>query len=80
MIRPPQMPYPNETIPSINPAAAALLKYIPLPNVLGRMEQNFYYATSAISDSDDLNIRLNRTLAPRPHVAAAVAGVVLAIT
>ncbi len=54
-------PFPNETIPNINPAAMALLKYIPLPNLPGS-EQNFYYATSAISDSDDLNIRLNRTL------------------
>ena len=54
--------YPNETLPAINPAAAELLKFIPLPNVPGRTEQNFYYATSTLSDSDDLNIRLNRTL------------------
>jgi len=54
--------FSNNTITNINPAAAELLKFIPMPNVPGRTEQNFYYATSAISDSDDLNIRLNRTL------------------
>jgi trimeric autotransporter adhesin len=55
-------PFPNETIPTINPVALALLQYIPLPNIPGRTEQNFYFADSTVSDSDDLNIRLNRTL------------------
>lgn len=61
-------PFPNNTIPNINPSAAALLQFIPKPNITGGNGQNFYFATSAISDSDDLNIRLNRTLgatAPR---------------
>jgi trimeric autotransporter adhesin len=55
---------PTTQIPigDINPAASALLQFIPQPNIPGRTEQNFYYATSAVSDSDDLNIRLNRTL------------------
>ena len=53
--------FPNDTIPSINPVAAALLQYIPLPNLPGS-KRNFYFATSAVNDSDDLNIRLNRTL------------------
>jgi hypothetical protein len=53
--------FPNNTLPSINPAAAALLKFIPLPNLPGS-QKNFYFATSTVSDSDDLNIRLNRTL------------------
>ncbi|MGA9039827.1 MAG: TonB-dependent receptor [Terriglobales bacterium] len=55
-------PFPNNTLTSINPAATELLKFIPMPNILGRTQQNFYYATSAVSDSDDLNIRLNRNL------------------
>jgi hypothetical protein len=54
---------PGNVIPAarISPQATALLRYLPLPNLPGS-ERNFYYATSAISDSDDLNIRLNRTL------------------
>jgi trimeric autotransporter adhesin len=57
--------FANDQIPlsEISPAATALLKYIPLPNVPGGTgRQNFYYATAAITDSDDLNIRLNRSL------------------
>jgi hypothetical protein len=57
--------YPNNTIPQINPAAQALLRYIPLPNLPGNY-QNFHFVTSANSDSDDLNIRLNRTFGAAP--------------
>jgi hypothetical protein len=60
--------YANNTIPQINPAAQGLLQYIPLPNLPGNY-QNFHFVTSANSDSDDLNIRLNRTFG-----AAAVRG------
>lgn len=59
------LPYPNETLPQINPAAAALLQYIPLPNLPGNY-QNFHYVTSAESNSDDLNIRINHTLGAAP--------------
>src|SRR3984885_11058086 len=50
-------PYPNDTIPQINPAAQGLLQYIPLPNLPGNF-QNFHYVTSATSDSDDLNVQI----------------------
>ena len=53
--------FPNNTIPQINPAAAGLLQYIPAPNLPGDF-QNFHFITSANSSSDDLNIRVNRTL------------------
>ncbi|MBV9574140.1 MAG: TonB-dependent receptor [Acidobacteriales bacterium] len=56
------LPYPNNTLPAVNPVAAALLKYIPAPNVPGTNVQNFHYVSSADSNSDDLNIRLNRAL------------------
>jgi hypothetical protein len=60
--------YANNTISQIDSAALGLLPYIPLPNLPGNY-QNFHYVTSANSDSDDLNLRLNRTFG-----AAAVGG------
>ena len=57
--------YANATIPQINPAARGLLQYIPLPNLPGNY-QNFHFVTSANSDSDDLNIRLNHTFGAAP--------------
>ena len=52
-------PFANDTIPSINPIAQGLLKYIPVPNLPGAY-QNFHFVTSATNDSDDLNVRVNR--------------------
>ena len=57
--------YANATIPQINPAARGLLQYIPPPNLPGSY-QNFHFVTSANSDSDDLNIRLNHTFGAAP--------------
>jgi trimeric autotransporter adhesin len=57
--------YPNATIPNINSAALGLLQYIPTPNLPGAY-QNFHYVTSAISDSDDLNIRVNHSFGAAP--------------
>jgi hypothetical protein len=58
---------PCNTIPqaSLNSAALGLLNYIPLPNLPGNY-QNFHYVTSATSDSDDLNIRLNHSFGAAP--------------
>jgi trimeric autotransporter adhesin len=56
---------PCNTIPQINPAAQGLLQYIPMPNLPGSY-QNFHYVTSANSDSDDLNLRLNHTFGTAP--------------
>jgi trimeric autotransporter adhesin len=52
--------FPNNTITQINPVAAGLLPYIPLPNLPGDF-QNFHFITSAESSSDDLNIRINHS-------------------
>jgi hypothetical protein len=49
--------FPNNTLPSIDPAAAGLLKYIPDPNLPGAL-QNFHFITTAASDLDDFNLRL----------------------
>jgi trimeric autotransporter adhesin len=53
-------PFPNDIIPQINPIAAGLLPYIPLPNLPGNY-QNFRFVTSATNDSDDLNARVNHS-------------------
>jgi len=57
--------YSSNQVLQINPAAQALLQYIPLPNLPGAY-QNFHYVTSANSDSDDLNIRVNRSFGAAP--------------
>jgi hypothetical protein len=45
--------------------AGGLLQYIPCPNLPGDF-QNFHLVTSATSDSDDLNVRVNHTLGAAP--------------
>jgi trimeric autotransporter adhesin len=54
-------PFPNDTIPQVNPIAKGLLPYIPKPNLPGSV-QNFRFLTSVDNSSDDLNIRVNRSL------------------
>ena len=54
-------PFPNNTIPQINPVAAGLLQYIPQPNLPGNF-QNFHFVTATNNSSDDLNIRVNHAL------------------
>jgi hypothetical protein len=43
----------------------ALLPYVPCPNLPGTF-QNFHFVTSAISDSDDLNVRVNHSFGAAP--------------
>src|ERR1700723_1778546 len=57
--------YANATLPQINSAALGLLQYIPLPNLPGSL-QNFHFVTSATSDSEDLNVRVNHRFAAAP--------------
>lgn len=53
------------TLPGISPTALGLLNYIPLPNLPGNY-QNFHFVTSAVNDSDDLNVRVNHTIGAAP--------------
>ena len=53
--------FPNNTLPQLDSAALGLLTFIPLPNLPGST-QNFHYITSADTNSDDLNIRVNHAL------------------
>ena len=67
-ISPPTFTSSGACIPkpgAISCIAEGLLPYIPLPNLPGNY-QNFHYVTSANSDSDDLNLRLNHTFGAAP--------------
>ena len=59
--------FSSQTCPPSGPStgAAGLLQYIPCPNLPGSF-QNFHFVTSADSDSDDLNMRLNHTFGAAP--------------
>lgn len=57
----------GNTVTQIDPAAAALLAYIPLPTPgLEGQPQNFHYITSVNNHSNDINLRVNRTLGAAP--------------
>jgi trimeric autotransporter adhesin len=58
-------PFPNDTVPKINPIAAGLLAYIPAPNLPGTY-QNFRFVTTATNNSDDLNARVNHSFGAAP--------------
>jgi hypothetical protein len=70
-------PYANNQIPGLgtgttcptpgpyNSIPQALLQYVPCPNLPGTF-QNFHFVTSAISDSDDLNVRVNHSFGAAP--------------
>jgi hypothetical protein len=57
--------YTSNKVLQIDSVAQGLLPYIPLPNLSGNF-QNFHFVTTAISDSDDLNVRLNHTFGAAP--------------
>jgi trimeric autotransporter adhesin len=67
----PTLPFLTTTIPlgllANQPGGVAqgLLQYIPMPNLPGTF-QNFHYVTSATSDSDDLNVRVNHSFGAAP--------------
>jgi hypothetical protein len=56
-------PLPGNSIPAarMNPAAVGLLRFIPLPNQPGTV-QNYQFVTSVNNNSNNLSTRLNRTL------------------
>jgi hypothetical protein len=57
------LPFADATIPlgRIDPAARALLSYLPLPNQPG-LVQNFHYVTATTSSSDQISLRLTHAL------------------
>ena len=63
-------PFAGNSIPSslINPAAAGLLQYIPLPNLPGTV-QNFEFVTAVPADTDNVSLRLNQNLGKNDRLA-----------
>jgi hypothetical protein len=48
----------NQCVGSISPQAAALLKYIPIPNINNGSKQNYHFSSAAESDQDIFALRL----------------------
>jgi hypothetical protein len=65
------LPVPQNRITSINPIAAGLLKYIPLPNQPGTVN-NYRLVTASPNNSQSLNARVNQTLGRRDQLGAGV--------
>ena len=61
-------PFPFGRIPTsrIDPAARALLPFIPVPNLPGDA-QNFHYVTAVASTNDDVNLRLMHAFGAEPQ-------------
>ncbi|HZT73156.1 MAG TPA: TonB-dependent receptor [Terriglobales bacterium] len=58
-------PLANDAVPAISPVAQALLPFIPAPNLPGAA-QNFYYATTSKTSSDEAALRLMHNFGPAP--------------
>jgi len=65
------LPLPQNRITLINPIAAALLKYIPLPNQPGTVN-NYRLITASPNNSQALNARVNQNLGRRDQLAVGV--------
>ncbi len=61
-------PFPGNRIPQsrIDPAARALLPFMPLPNQAGST-QNFHYTTAVTSSSDDVTFRIVHVFGAQPQ-------------
>lgn len=58
-------PFANNMIPAINPAAAGLLNFIPLPNLPGS-SQNFHFVSANRTDTDSMFLRFNHSFGSDP--------------
>ncbi|MCC6539584.1 MAG: TonB-dependent receptor [Bryobacterales bacterium] len=65
-----RQPFPDNRIPAsrIDAASAGLLRFIPAPNSTGAT-QNYRYITSQLSSSDNLSVRLNRSIDAKNRLA-----------
>lgn len=62
------LPFPQNRIASISPIATGLLKYIPLPNQPGAIN-NYRLITASPNNSQSLNARVMQTLGRRDQVS-----------
>ncbi len=63
-------PFPGNLIPTVNPTAAKLLPYIPLPNLAGTLTSrglinNYQYTTSLLNNTDNFGVRANHNLSQK---------------
>jgi len=63
-------PFANNMIPTslINSAAAGLLKYIPVPNLPGTVN-NYEFVAAVPADTDNISVRLNQNLGKNDRLA-----------
>jgi len=62
------LPFPGNRIPQINPIAAGLLQFIPVPNQPGTVN-NFRLVEAVPNNSQNLNARVNQTLSRRDQLS-----------
>jgi hypothetical protein len=58
-------PFANNMVPSINPAAAGLLQFIPAPNLPGT-SQNFHFVSANRTSTDIMFLRFNHSFGSDP--------------
>ncbi len=65
-----QQPFAGNVIPPslLNPIALGLLKYVPLPNFPGLIN-NYFYDSAVIANSDNLNARVSRNITKLDRLA-----------
>ena len=67
-------PFPGNVIPTwrIDPVAAELLKFYPLPNLPGQV-RNFQLPTTRYNNNQNFNFRINQTLNSRNRISGGLA-------
>ncbi len=66
-------PFPGNVIPTnrLNPTSLGLLKYYPTPNAPG-YKQNYQAPITTISNSDNINSRLNQTISKKDRLSGGI--------
>lgn len=62
------LPFPNNTLPAVNPQAQALLSFYPLPNVSNGTRYNYQVPILAATHEDALQSRVSKNLNPTNQV------------
>jgi hypothetical protein len=67
-------PFPNNTIPAINPISSKLLGFYPNPNILNStFYRNYEVPTTPIGKTNTLNSRINQTINAKNRIMVSVA-------
>ncbi|HUP03088.1 MAG TPA: carboxypeptidase-like regulatory domain-containing protein, partial [Bryobacteraceae bacterium] len=65
-------PFPNNTIPTLNPISAQLLKFYPFPNLPG-LTRNYEVPTTPLTNTNTLNSRFQQTLNAKNRITLTLA-------